>query len=288
MVEFYIIEAIFGAIMFGIGGLLFKWNAHNNGDETWFFSGLYLVGTVCFLLDSFQQLPIENYLLYIIMAGLIGLGSAAGNYAFSMGLRHGPAGLSSSFAKSNIIIVILISSLYYGEEIGMMESFGILLILTAMLVVNLKIKGKERSVSRVWFLLMLCCMVLLSFRNGGLKIAEELQISSSVVLALAYFYCTIYFFARLVKRRNNEWQSKVAKSRIFFVGGATGIISFAGLYFYASALSKGPGSIVVTLFSLDMIFILIFSYLLFGERLNRNQKLGFMLSAAGFLLIGLQ
>jgi drug/metabolite transporter (DMT)-like permease len=33
---------------------------------------------------------------------------------------------------------------------------------------------------------------------------------------------------------------------------------------------------------------LILSYLIFGERLNRNQKLGFILSATGFLLIGLQ
>lgn len=286
--ELYVIEAILGAVMFGIGGIMFKWNAHHKGDEIWFFAGLYLVGAGCFLIDILAQLPTDDYLIYIIMAVLIGLGSAGGNYAFSIGLKHGPAGLSSSFAKSNIIIVILISSLYYGEKIGVLETIGILLILSAMLVVNLKIKGKQRSVSRLWFLLMLVCMILLSFRNGGLKIAEELELSSSAVLALAYFYCAVYFFVRMLLSKKQKWTSEVSKSRVFCMGAVTGTVSFAGLYFYASSLAKGPGSIVVTLFSLDMIFILVFSYLLFGERLNRNQKLGFFLSATGFLIIGLQ
>jgi len=287
-VEFYVVEAILGAMMFGIGGVFFKWNAHHKGDEDWFFSGLYLVGSLCFFINAFSTLPTDDYLIYIIMAALIGLGSAGGNYAFSIGLKHGPAGLSSSFAKSNIIIVILLSSLYYGEKIGILESAGIFLILLAMLVVNMKMKGKQRSVSRIWFLLMLSCMFLLSFRNGGLKIAEELQISSSAVLALAYFYCAVYFFSRVFMKRNRSWPSEKSKSHIFLIGGITGTVSFTGLYFYAAALNKGPGSIVVTLFSLDMIFILILSYLIFGERLNRNQKLGFILSATGFLLIGLQ
>jgi len=42
----------------------------------------------------------------------------------------------------------------------------------------------------------------------------------------------------------------------------------------------------VTIFSLDMFFLLLMSYLFFGERLNFKQKIGFILSALGFILIG--
>ncbi|MEZ5757622.1 MAG: hypothetical protein R3D86_05315 [Emcibacteraceae bacterium] len=42
--EFYIIEALLGALMFGIGGLLFKWNAHNNGDEVYYLPGFIRLG----------------------------------------------------------------------------------------------------------------------------------------------------------------------------------------------------------------------------------------------------
>ena len=38
--EFYVVEAMLGALLFGFGGILFKWNAHNRGDDAYFFVSL--------------------------------------------------------------------------------------------------------------------------------------------------------------------------------------------------------------------------------------------------------
>ncbi|HPF47162.1 MAG: DMT family transporter [Alphaproteobacteria bacterium] len=285
--EFYIIEALLGALMFGIGGLLFKWNAHNNGDEVYYFAGLYSVGALCFLVEGFDEIGVAKNLIYHFMALLVGLGSAGGNFAFSHGLRRGPAGLSAAFAKANIIIVILISALYYGEILGPIEFLGIGSFLAAMVVVNLNLGKNRRPANRAWFLIMLVCMVLIAFRNGGLKVANEMGLSSPVILTLAYGYCALFFMISIIRKNKNPWSGKVSKVKVMVVGGFTGTVSYAGLYFYVNALKSGPGSIVVTIFSLDMFFLLLMSYLFFGERLNLNQKLGFLLSAAGFILIGI-
>ncbi|MCP5382902.1 MAG: DMT family transporter [Kordiimonadaceae bacterium] len=273
--------------MFGIGGLLFKWNAHNNGDEVYYFAGLYSVGALCFLIEGFDDIGATKIWIYHIMALLVGLGSAGGNFAFSHGLRRGPAGLSAAFAKANIVIVILISALYYGEVLGPIEFLGISSFLAAMVVVNLNLGKNRRPANRTWFLIMLICMLLLAFRNGGLKVANELDLSSPVILALAYGYCALFFMLSLIRKNKNPWSGKVTKAKVMAVGGFTGTVSYAGLYFYVKALESGPGSIVVTIFSLDMFFLLLMSYLLFGERLDCKQKLGFLLSAAGFILIGI-
>ena len=79
-----------------------------------------------------------------------------------------------------------------------------------------------------------------------------------------------------------------SKLKTAVIGILTGIVSYGGLYFYITAIKGGPGSVVITIFSLDMFFILLLSYLLFGERLNRNQIFGFLLSAIGLILIGLK
>ncbi|MEZ5757621.1 MAG: EamA family transporter [Emcibacteraceae bacterium] len=238
-------------------------------------------------MEGYDDFGEAKNIAYHIMAMLVGLGSAGGNFAFSHGLRRGPAGLSAAFAKANIVIVILISALYYGEVLGPLEFFGISSFLAAMVVVNLNLGKNRRPANRTWFLIMLVCMVLIAFRNGGLKVANEMDLSSPVILALAYGYCVLFFMMGIIRKNKNPWSGKVSKAKVMAVGGFTGTVSYAGLYFYVKALESGPGSIVVTIFSLDMFFLLLMSYLFFGERLNFNQKLGFLLSAAGFILIGI-
>lgn len=285
--EFYIIQALLGALLFGLGGILFKWNIHNSGDEVFFFFGLYTIGALFFFIDGFDEIGALDHIQFYVMAAFIGLGSAGGNYAFSRGLNHGPAGLTSAFAKANIVVVILISSFYYGEALTLLEFLGILSFLMAMLVVNVRFGKGSKAVSSLWFVIMLICILLISFRNGGLKIAEEAGMPSTPIMILAYGYCALFYFLAMIHKRKKIWVGKATRLKVVIVGGFTGIVSYAGLYFYIKALETGPGSVVVTIFSLDMFFLLLASYLFFGERLNFKQKIGFALSALGFVLIAL-
>lgn len=284
--DFYIIEAMLGAFMFGIGGMLFKWNAHSQGDDNYFFLGLYTIGAFCFIVDGYDELSEFGSLSYYIMAAIVALGSAGGNYTFSKGMRLGPAGLTSAFAKANIVIVILISSLYYGEAISIMEAMGILFFFMAMIVVNLKVDGSEKATSGAWFLILIACIILLAFRNGGLKVVNEMALSGVLVVAVAYLYCAVYFAGAVFAFRNKSDTMIEVRKKSLYLGASCGLVSYGGLYFYVTALKTGPGGVVVTIFSLDMFFILLMSYLFFGERLNRNQKIGFLLSAIGLMLIG--
>ncbi len=286
--EFYIVEAIIGAFMFGIGGTLFKWNAQNQADDNYFFVSLYAVGAACFFIYGFDEIRAISGFPLLIMAAIVGLGSAGGNYTFSQGMRLGPAGLTSAFAKANIIIVILLSAVYYGEAITWLETLGIMFFFAAMIAVNIKMKGSAKSTTGMWFIIMIICIILLAFRNGGLKVVNEMELSGILVVALAYTYCAAYFLFAIIKNRNKSWTANATKTKTMSIGAATGLVSFGGLYFYIAALSGGPGSVVVTIFSLDMFFILAMSYLFFGERLNRNQRIGFILSAIGLILIGLK
>lgn len=239
-------------------------------------------------MDGFDRLSQFNGTDYFILAAIVGLGSAGGNFAFSQGMRHGPAGLTSAFAKANIVIVIILSSVYYGEAISWKEGLGILFFFAAMMIVNLRMGGHEKATNSTWFLIMIACIILLAFRNGGLKVVNETGLSGVLVVAVAYAYCALAFVFLILINRQKPWPAKVSKLKTMIIGGATGLVSYGGLYFYIAALKGGPGSVVVTIFSLDMFFILLLSFLFFGERLNLNQKIGFLLSAIGLILIGLK
>lgn len=285
--ELYIFQALTGGLLFGIGAMVFKWIAHIKGDDNLFFAALYGSGAICFLVAGFDEIAKFGDITYYVSGLIIGLGVAGGNYCFARGLHHGPTGLSSAFAKANIVLVILISAFYYREPLDLAEIIGIFFFLLAMVVVNLKIGGSSKPVSKVWFILMIGSMILLAFRNGGLKIVDELGIVSALVMAFAYTLCALLFSARYIMLPKPARKSEKSSTHIFAVGALTGLVSFAGLYFYIAALAKGPASVVVTLFSLDLMFVLLMSYFLFGERLNFNQKIGFLFSAIGFVLLGI-
>lgn len=286
--ELYIIQAVLGAFMFGIGGMLFKWNAHCHGDDNYFFIALYGVGATCFFIASFDIISQFSGGQYFIMAAVVALGSAGGNFAFSKGMRYGPAGLTAAFAKANIVIVILISYLYYGESISWKEVLGIAFFFAAMLTVTLKFGNHDKATSSKWFLIMLSCIILLAFRNGGLKVVNEMGLSGELVVGVAYAYCAALFIALTIKNKHKSNTAKATKFKSMAIGGSLGLVSYGGLYFYITALKTGPGSVVVTIFSLDMFFILFLSFVIFGERLTRNQLAGFLLSAIGLMLIGLK
>jgi uncharacterized membrane protein len=287
-VELYVFQALMGALMFGVGAMFYKWNAHIQGNDNYFFVALYSTGALCFFIIGYNEIHLFGGIEYYISAALIALGVAGGNYYFAKGLRLGPAGLTSAFAKANIVIVILISAFYYGEWLTQNELLGIISFLLAMLMVNLKIGKSEKSTSRKWFLTMLACMVLIAFRNGGLKVINEIGLSSALVMALAYLFCVLIFGASIKRSYGGIHPTKSLNPKVLILGSITGILSFSGLYFYISALSTGPAGVVVTIFSLDMIFVLLMSYVIYGERLTLSQLIGFILSGLGFVLLGIK
>lgn len=286
--EIYIFQALLGAVFFAASGMLFKWNAHSQGDDAYFLFGLYLIGSICFFINGYDGLSEINQSAFIICALLIGLGSAGGNYLFSKALRLGPASLTTAFAKSNILIVIFLSAFYYKERILIPEMLGLFCFLSAMFVINFKKRADRKAADSKWFIILLFCIILLSFRNGGLKVVDELQLNSALVGWLSYLLCALFFAGLIAVKKKNMSISQSPNSTALLKGSVTGILSYAGLMAYIAALKNGPASIVVTIFSLDMIFVLLMSYFLFGERLTRNQKIGFILSAIGFLFLSIK
>ena len=68
-------------------------------------------------------------------------------------------------------------------------------------------------------------------------------------------------------------------------GVIIGVINFFGVYMVISALSIGPGALIVPLFSLSLAFIVILSMTLFRERLNWKGKVGVVLALIAIWLL---
>lgn len=78
--------------------------------------------------------------------------------------------------------------------------------------------------------------------------------------------------------------AKVQKNELLFIvlsGFATG----GSWLFYYKALQQGPASVVVPIDKLSILVTIIFSFLVFHEKLNRRGFIGLLLILAGTIAL---
>ncbi|MBM7865511.1 EamA family transporter [Heliobacterium gestii] len=279
----WLLLAVTSAVIFGLAGFGMKVGQMRRVPSSMVLIGLYLSGTCGFLLTWLAGGSPVGYSL--LLAGLvIGLGSAGGNFAFMRALETGPASLASPIVNMNVVLVILLSVLAYGEKLGTAKAAGVLFILVAIGLIALRPGGAggERR-SPYWLALVLLSTLLFAVRNGGLKVTQELALDNSAVLFFSYLFPLLYFLFRY----RGELAAIGPKGLLPALGWGliSGVGSFGGLQLYAYALSQGPASVISPVFSLYGLVIVLLSVWVYKERLTAMQSLAVALTFVGLLLV---
>lgn len=84
---------------------------------------------------------------------------------------------------------------------------------------------------------------------------------------------------------NSKKQTKEIKIRSRKFGILIGIVNFLAYYTFLTALSIGPGSLVLPLVTLNVAPIVVLSMIIFKERLNWKGILGFILAIIAIWLL---
>ncbi|WP_258202372.1 DMT family transporter [Paenibacillus endoradicis] len=275
--------SILSAIVFGTAGWWMKVSQMKRGSVNTLLLALYIVGALGFGVNSLIEGSYMQLLdLPIWIAGLIiGLGSALGNLYFMRALDTGPASLTSPLTNMNIVLVVLLGTLVYGELLGTLQIFSIILLIFATILISQKQETKSIT-SSWWYGFIVLAIIMFTIRNGGLKVTEELGYESAPVLFVAYFMA-IFFYLKPVL--NDRSTSSVSKKIGWRYGAATGLLSYGGLQLYAVALQYGQANLVAPIFATNGLIVTILSIIIYKERLSRIQWVAFASLLLGLICI---
>lgn len=262
----WIIETILAALAIAAAGLMFNLNSRESINSRMFFFYLYTTGAFA----------LGTYLLYtgtfkwnskVVFSGvLIGLGLAAGNSVFLRALRAGPISLTSPLINLNVAFLVVAAWFIYDESLGFLQLLCVVSMIAALLLLSFDPNEKLRIKEYKWFFLVAAASALFAIRNGGLKVTQEVGLDNSSVIFFAYLTPAIVFF---IMKPSNSVKENLAL-RFGLIGG---FFSVVGMVLYASALSKGPASLVIPVFSTYNVFLVIGGHILFSERLSLIQYL---------------
>ncbi|WP_028562026.1 EamA family transporter [Paenibacillus pinihumi] len=293
----WLLIAISSAILFGLAGLWMKVSQMKQGSVHMLLLGLYITGTLGFATHMISSGTAWAVLLdwkYWAAGAIIGAGSAWGNAVFMKALDYGPAALTSPITNMNIVLVVFIGTFLYEEPLTLSEGLGIALLLFSVVLISSRRKEPLSAPEKKWFLYIAAAIVLFAFRNGGLKVTEELAMNNTAVLFIAYLLSIIWFCPPAVK----EW---LAWSRLtpdtavqglrlrtgMAWGLLSGLFSYGGLQLYSMALETGKANLAAPIFATNSLVVAFGAILLFRERLTPLQTFSLACTIAGLVIIRL-
>jgi len=303
--------SVVSAIIFGSAGWFMKMSQMKGGSVSVLLLWLYIIGTLGFavhaiLQKSYSQLSMPS----VWLAGLIiGVGSAYGNYLFMKALELGPASLTSPLSNSNIVLVVLMGTWFFNEQLGLLQMISIALLFIATVLIAQK-KENKSIVSNWWYGLIALSIIMFALRNGGLKVTAELGYDAAPVLFVAYLLSIVFFILPVIRERsradrNKDIQTTTSPNEQLVDGQAnisssahskaraiglrygiiSGICSYGGLQLYAVALQDGPANLVAPIFATNGLLVSLLSILIYKERLNKLQWIAFLCLLLGLICI---
>lgn len=223
-------------------------------------------------------------LLFLILSGLA---TGASWLCYFHALQKGDINKVVPIDKSSTVLTILLALIFLGEGLSIKKVGAVLLIAIGTMLMIVKKKGnsteQKKETQKDWLLYAILSAVFASLTAILGKIGIEgvdsnlgTAIRTTVVLLMAWLIVFVTGKGNLLK--------KIEKKELGFIvlsGFATGA---SWMCFYR-ALQDGPASVVVPIDKLSILVTIIFSRIVFHERLSKKACAGLCCIVVGTIAL---
>lgn len=198
-------------------------------------------------------------------------------------LKRLPASVTFPLTRLTMVLVILFSLFYFGDQLhsvqwfGILSALGVILVLLSELRRNRMSSGQARGLSFV--AANICCAALSSI---SCKFAA-IQTDKAAFMALTYFLATI--FSLFINLRWKVSTSAGNNKSAILLGLTMGLLNFVGFYALLSAMETGPLSAVILITGMQFIIAIILSVLCYREQLSKPRIAAIILAVIAVVLM---
>lgn len=216
-------------------------------------------------------------LLFLILSGAA---TGASWLCYFRALQTGEINKVVPVDKSSTVLTILLALIFLGEGISLFKMLAVAVIAAGIfLMIEKKDIRKEQKGKRGWLLYAAgsaffasLTAILGKIGISGVESNLGTAIRTGVVLIMAWGMV-------LVTGKQNQVRRIGRKEMIFIC--LSGIATGASWLCYYRALQTGPASVVAPVDKLSVLVTVLFSYIVFGEKLKRKAFVGLILLTVG-------
>lgn len=220
-------------------------------------------------------------LIFLILSGLA---TGASWLCYFRALQIGDVNKVTPIDKTSTILTMLLAMIFLDEGITLIKIAAMIFMgIGTYLMIQKKQTEKSAVDNKAWMLYAIGSAVFASLTSILGKIGIE-NINSNLGTAIRTIVVLIMaWIVVFVTRKQNTIKEIDSKSWIFLV--LSGIATGASWLCYYRALQTGPASVVVPIDKLSILVTILFSYLVFKEKLTVKSGLGLILIVVGTLAL---
>ena len=221
----------------------------------------------------------------LIFLVLSGIATGASWLCYFKALQLGDINKVVPIDKSSTVLSILLAAFLLGEGITLFSGIGITLIAvgTFLMIEKKDVQKSDVPKNRRWIFYALGSAVFASLTSilgkigiSGVESNLGTAIRAGVVLIMSWMMV-------LVSGKGKELGGIPKKELVFIC--LSGVATGGSWICYYKALQDGPASVVVPIDKLSILVTILFSYIVFHEKLSKKTALGLILTVGGTLLM---
>lgn len=220
--------------------------------------------------------------LFLILSGIA---TGASWLCYFRALQCGNINKVVPVDKSSVILTILLAAIFLHEQIRLPKGIGMVLLGagTYLMIEKKAVAPGQQAAGSRWFFYAAGSAVFASLTailgKVGIRGVESnlgTAIRTVVVLIMAWLMVFVTGKGRKV--------ASVSRRELGFIA-LSGLATGASWLCYYRALQEGPASVVVPIDKLSILITILFSYVVFKERLSRRALVGLAAVTAGTLVM---
>ena len=219
-------------------------------------------------------------LLFLILSGLA---TGASWLCYFRALQIGDINKVVPVDKSSTVLTILLAAIFLQEGVSLPKGIGIVLIAagTFLMIEKKESSGGTKSAAWLWYALGSAVFASLTAILGKVGISG---VESNLGTAIRTGVVLVMSWVMVFVTGKQEELKAIPRNELGFIC-LSGLATGGSWLCYYKALQDGPTSVVVPIDKLSILVTVLFSYLVFHEKLTEKSGLGLASIVAGTLLM---
>ncbi len=282
----WLIYSLAATLFYGILNFLYKVSAeYKLPTEAVVFISAFAVVISAFATLMTGGSDFSSFKSALPYAAVNGTLFAFGALAKFKALKLAPASVVFPVNKSNVLFVIIIGLVFFGEMPTLRQWTGVFMAILVLVLISWEqLKGTRiRELTGIGFALLAALCTSFSMTAGKLASVNTdrltyIFISYSIVTVISY---TLYKTRIPEEKRRGTFKNP----KLFILGGTIGILNFAGYNLVLKAFSEGSMALVQPIFALSILIPVFLSAFIYKERLTIIRIISLGLSLASIIII---
>ena len=219
----------------------------------------------------------------LLFLALSGLATGGSWLCYFRALQLGDVNKVVPIDKSSTVLTILLAAIFLQEGVSLPKGIGIVLIAagTFLMIEKKESSGGTKSAAWLWYALGSAVFASLTAILGKVGISG---VESNLGTAIRTGVVLVMSWVMVFVTGKQEELKAIPRNELGFIC-LSGLATGGSWLCYYKALQDGPASVVVPIDKLSILVTVLFSYLVFHEKLTAKSGLGLAGIVAGTLLM---